>query len=364
MDSSHRAGRDITHAENDRKLRLYAGAALGIVALALLSLLLVPSGTGVARCSSIALQGGKSSCIESVAIASRNSSLCGSLSGAYAGQCYLSIAENTSNQRLCGRINDSNASSECYVYIANYTKDPQLCSSAGSAFVSQCAYHIAVMTNSTAACRLVNGTAGQLECNATIDLAEALHHDNPAFCASIRTSNNSSAAYGVLQNVSLSGYLNLVTNITQLEEYSIFLNRTISARDFCYLGIAYQYKNSTYCNYVQDNNISDACLAYANTDSGRAANRSNATLNASVIHTLCSTGGANATSCQYGYMALEALQTGNLSICKGIPSPYSYTCFYYIARKYNDSAYCNYINNATLNSACIGDIQGLYSNST
>ncbi|MHB1830307.1 MAG: hypothetical protein ACYCO0_02845, partial [Candidatus Micrarchaeaceae archaeon] len=326
MDSSHSEGRDIIHAENDRKLRLYAGIAIGIVALAVLSILFVPSGTGQARCSSIASQSGKNSCIESAAISSRNSSLCGSLAGAYADQCYLSIAENTSNQKLCGKINDSNTSGECYVYIANYTKDPQLCSSAGSAFVSQCAYHIAVMTNSTAACSLVNGTGGQLECNATIDFAKALHYGKPTYCANIKTNNNSFAAYGVLQNVSLSDYSGLGLNITQLEEYSIFINRTIGARDLCYLSIAYQYKNSTYCSYVQDSNLSDACLASANPIHSGAVNKSNATLNASIIHTLCSTAGSNTTSCQYGYMSLEALQTGNLSICKGIPSPYSYTC--------------------------------------
>lgn len=352
------------HAENDRKLRVYAGIAIGILALAALSSLLVPSGTGQSRCGSIVSQGGKYGCIESAAVSSRNSSLCGSLPGSYADQCYLAIAENTSNQRLCGKINGSNASGECYVYIANYTKDPQLCSSAGSAFESQCAYHIAVMTNNSEACSLVNGTAGQMECNATIEFAKALQYGKPAYCAGIESDNSSYVAYGMLQNVSLSSRFGLELNITRMEEYSIFLNSTIGARDLCYLGMAYQYGNSTYCSYLQDGNLSDACMSSVSPAQTSAANNGSATLNASVIHSLCSNAGANATTCQYGYMSLEALQTGNLSICKGIPSPYSYTCFYYIARKYNDTAYCNYISNATLNSACIGDIQGLYSNST
>ena len=356
-------------AENDERLRLYAVGVVALVVLAIISVLLIPSsGSGVvARCNSLLLQQDRYGCVESAAITASNGTMCGTLTGSYRDSCYLSVAMNTTNLAFCGRINSTNASNECYMYFANYTDNPSVCEEIGGALGSECAYHIAVATNSTGDCSFVNGTRGRLDCNATVDFDNAVRYDNSSYCAGIYSNNDTATSEGILQNSSAGRYPDLSLNITQmLLEITAYHNQTMGARDLCYTSLAYKSHNSTYCSGILNASLNSLCSSEtAGSASGKNAS-TNSTLNMTALLNSCN-GQANATVCRYTYMYLNAEMTGNVMMCKNIPSNYSslsFQCFYNLAEKYNSTSYCGYITNSTLNSACVGVVEGLYPAST
>ncbi len=355
---------NVGQEDKDERLRLYAAGALVLAVLAAISVLLIPSSSSaVSRCNSLLFQQDRYECIESAAVSTHNSTMCGSLYGAYADSCYMSIALNTTNPQLCGKINSTAVSDECYIYVANYTSNPSLCSKVGGALGSECAYHMAVDTNDTQACALVNGTAGQLECRSTIYFNNAIGHGSASSCASIYTNNDTTSSEGILQNSSIGRYAGLSFNITKILEFAVFQNQTVGARDICYTGLAYESHNSTYCKFIQNSNLTSVCTEGSAIHASYGSMGSNSTLNMTALLNSCN-GQPDAAECRYSYMSLDALETGNVTICKNIPSGYSSTCWYYLAEKYNSTSYCSYISNTTLNTACVGDIEGLYPTST
>lgn len=353
--------------ENDDKLKLYAGGVLVLVVLAVASLFWAPSskGTIVSKCNSLVFQQDRYGCIESMAISTHNSTMCGNLLGPYQNSCYLSIATNTTNSSLCGKISSTNISNECYMRLANYTDNTGLCSGIQGPMGSQCAYDIAVKTGNVGDCSLVQGENGSNYCNYTVYFDSAIKYQNASYCARISLNNGSIASDGILGNSSVSKYPGLAFNITQILEFAVFYNQSLGARDLCYTSMAFMYQNKSYCSDVQNSDLNSACTSRVGSIGLKnGANiTSNSTANMTALINSCA-GQPDAATCRYTYMSIEALDTGNISICKSIPSNYSSTCFYYLAVKYNSSTYCSYIKNSTINSACIGDVEGLYPTST
>ena len=351
---------------NDDSLRLYAAAAAILVALAAVSMLLVhsTSGSAASRCRTMLFQQDRYGCAESLAVSTKNASMCAGLPGLYQDSCYLSIAVNTTDAALCSRINSSGIAGQCYLYMANYTGNVSMCTSIQGSAGSECAYMLALKTGSIADCASVLGD-GRGYCNDTIHFNNALRYDNASMCAAMGADNSTAASESIMQNLSLSGYSGLLLNITQAVEMMVFYNQSIGARDICYAGLAYKTQNTTYCGYIQSNGLGSACESGAQKQQySNSSLNSSAALNMTALLNSCTGTQQEILSCRYSYMSLEALQTGNVSICKSIPSNYSATCFYYLARKYNDTSYCGYIANATLNGACAGDISGAYPTST
>lgn len=353
--------------ENEEKLRLYAAVVLVLIVVAAVTVLLAPSrGSGVvARCSSFLFQQDRYGCIESAAISTGNYTMCGALAGSYRDSCYLGIATNTESLELCGKINSTNVSNACYMYIANYTKNPSVCTEIGGALGSECAYRMALDTNNTKDCSLVSGAPGRLDCNATVDFNNALRYGDAASCAKIYTNNDTSASEEILQNSSISRYPDLVSNITQmLLEITAYYNQTLGARDLCYTSLAYESHNNTYCGEIRNATLDSFCARQVVKSALKNNTASNSTLNITALFDSCN-GQQNATECRYTDMLIDAQVTGNITMCKDIPSNYSSVsaqCFYDLAEKYNSSVYCSYIANYTLNSACVGDVEGLYPN--
>ncbi len=350
--------------ERDNTLRKYAAAAVIILALALVSVLAVPhQSSGTSRCNSLLLEQDKYGCVESVAVSTRNSTACALLPSSYSDSCYASIAINTSDPRLCGLINSTNLSDGCYVHVANYTHDISICGYASQPAGSECAYGMAVEEGNASACSLVRGYGGQLECESTIYFDIALKNSSQSYCTRIRTNNDTAMAEGMLQNSSLGSYTGLGFNITQAIEFSAYYNGTMGARDMCYASLAYKSGNSTYCSLIQNNGLSNICTKQSAAGTQSSMGTANSVVNVTALLNSCS-GQQNEAACRYQYMTVAALQTDNVTLCKEIPAAYSATCFYYLAVKYNDTAYCSYIENTTLNTACVGDIEGLYPTTT
>lgn len=350
-------------ASNDEKLRLYVLVALGLVALAAFSIILssgARSASIQARCGSLVFQSDRYNCLLSAAISTRNASMCGSLQGSYADECYMGIAQNTSNSALCSSIKYSNLSNQCFYSIANSTMNPETCKGISSGLETYCIYHIATETNSTATCSLLGTRQEQLYCNSTIYFNAALDGKDPALCARIYTNNYTNATYAIMQNSTLGQHEGLVFNVTQVVEDAIFFNKTLGARDLCYTSIAFEDGNNASCIYIQDPNLEATCQS----DAPAHTNSTNSSLNYTQLLELCSATPGNNTQCVYGAMTIHAAETGNVSICKSIPSAYAYSCFYDLASRYNNAKYCSFITNATLSSTCIGNIEGLYPNNT
>ena len=349
------------YKEKNERLRLYAVGAIVLIALAVVSVLLVPSSYSsvTSRCNSLLIQQDRYRCIESAAVSTRNSTMCAALVGAYQDSCYLNIATNTTNPALCGKISSANVSDECYIYMANQTDNPSMCSAVGGTLGSECEYHIATSTNNTADCSLVQGPQGQLDCNATVDFDNAIRYRNATLCSEIYTNNDTVTTEGILQNSSVSGYPGLSFNITQTLEYSVFYNQSVGARDLCYTSLAYESHNSTYCNEVQNQDLSLTCSNQAGKSTLSNNITSNSTFNLTALLNSCN-GQTDVAGCRDSYMSIDALLTGNVTICKRLPLNYSSTCFYQLAEKYNSTSYCSYITNSTLNQYCVGNIEGLY----
>ncbi len=357
------------HIERERKLLLYVVAVVALFAVAAISSFFVPSGggsaTGLDRCNSIAFQSSKSTCISELAVSTHNSTLCGLLQGYYADQCYINLAENSSNPVLCSMIGDTDTADLCLLDLASSTGNARLCLGLSGGNSSQCAYEIAVAANDTAACSLVNGTAGEESCEATIYLNTAVRQNNTAVCSHILSNNDTNTTYSVLQNSTMGGYYGTESNATAIFEYLALSGQVVGARDMCYMGVAFKSGNISDCSYIEGENTSSACRSsltqLPNSTTNKTSN-STSLMNWTSLIDMCNSAGNSTTQamCRYGYMSLEAEQTGNVSICKSIPDQYSYNCYYYLASKFNDTSYCGYISNATYNNACVGDVSGLY----
>lgn len=349
------------HGGVEDRTRIYLVVGV-LVALAALSVLLAPRGTGVSRCGSALFQQSRDTCIESVAVSTGNSSLCGQLGGLYADQCYQVIAQNTTNASLCGKIGSEAASASCYTSIANATGSVRDCLSIGnSTYADACVYGLAVAGSNSSACSLMGLGNGSQACIASVSLDRALGRRNSSACSGITSNDNSSIAYEAVGHSDLSAYPGVSLNISQAMEYASFLNVTMGARDVCYFALAYQSLTPSDCGEISQGNLSTVCaksVSYLINSS--TAVHANATVNFTALMNQCAAQPQNGQQCRYGVFYIEALQYRNVTYCRSIAAPYSYQCYYGVAQETNNTSYCSYIDNATLNSACIGAVSGLY----
>ena len=347
-------------ADAEHKMRLYILAAAALVILAAVSFILSPSASAgtKSRCSGLLFQQSRYNCIASAAVYSHNSSMCSGLPQSYSNYCYLGVATNSSDATLCGKINSTGLSNQCYIQMANRTGNAQICNMISGNTSSECFYMVALRNGSGAACSSVIGAGGQEQCNDTIIFNNALKTQDGTLCAKISSNDNTNMSDGILQNSSIGSHAQLGLNLSQFVDLSVFYNQPLGARDICYASVAYESLNKSYCSQIENSYFSGLC--YSGLNESRTSSATNATANFTALYSTCAGSQAQIDACKYNYMSLEALQTGNLSICKSIPQNYSSTCFYYLAKKYNSTRYCGYISNATFSSACIGDIEGLY----
>ena len=349
-------------AQGDSEGRTKIYLAVGVlVALAVLSVAIAPRGSGISRCNSALFQQSRDTCLQAIALSTGNSSICGQMTGYYADQCYQAIAQNTSNANLCANIRSSAAATSCYTGIANATRDIHTCLEiANSTGADACVYAMAVEYSNSSACSLMELNNVSLACRASVRLDYALMQRNPSICSAITSNNNTNVTYSAVSHSDLAAYPGVSLNISQALEYSSFINATAGARDICYFALAYQSQAPSDCSSIKQSNLSTVCTrsisAIANYSAARS---SSATVNFTALMNQCN-GQLDQQQCQYGVLYIEALQYRNVTYCKGIGAPYSYQCYYGVAQETNDTSYCSYIDNATLNSACVGSVSGLY----
>lgn len=340
------------------RLRLYAAIVAVILVLAALSFLLAPRGSIADRCMSSPLAGNRYSCLESLAFATGNGTLCGRLPNATADQCYSALAQNQSNATLCGMISDSNESGACFESVAVSTGNYALCSYAPQPVMDSCLMRLAETSNSSGICDGISDQLNRSECVSSIYLSRAVGSGNVSYCSSVMQQSNYSVTTRIISDSeALSGANLTLSSIIDYYEYG---NITIGARDFCIASVAYQRGNMSYCSAIGSPAAMGICESLVNSSIRASQNYSGINYTALIYSCYNVTG--DYQSCNSTYMSLKAIKTANASICATLPSNYSTSCYSALAQELNDSKYCTYIKNGTESSACYTDLQ--YYNTT
>jgi hypothetical protein len=343
-------------AKNRERIKIYAVIAGVLILVALLSSALTNVAVRPGTCGGISQQQAYN-CTQRLAYSTSNGSICHTLPSSYADPCYYSIAANTENVSMCAQISDPNESGECVMYIANQTKNPSLCGRLRGSMLQSCTERAAISLSSPGACiSLSNGTARQI-CLSSVYLNEAVNEGRDGSCAMIESNNNSQITYSSVSLVGLSQNSNYV-NLTQVTNYAALSNVTLGARDLCYIYIAYSSMSQSYCSNVSSN-MSTICNSSASRFNTVSHNSSLSQDNFSQFMQLCEQQ-ASSSQCNSTSQYLEAVTAKNITQCKSLSGAYSSQCYYTLAQEYNNTNYCSYITNATINSECIQEIRNGY----
>lgn len=338
------------------KLRPYILIAIVLVALAFLSTFIVDFVAKPGVCSS-AYQQQNYNCIEQLAYATSNAQICSSLPSSYANQCYLSISENTKNESVCQRASDVNVSSECTMFIANATMDPGLCGNLQQDDMAECIDRIALEEGQPGLCtRLASENSSSLCLNA-VYFNDAISNLNGSYCRLMTENNSMDTTFASLELAAESAKYNYV-NITQVLDYAALANVSIGARDACYLSLAYVSGDKSYCAYASNATSTLCGTVAADFGTTSTANTTEA-VNYTALMNSC-TQAESYTQCNdtIGYMI--AVGEKNLTKCGKLSTNYAYQCYYGLAQEFNNTSYCSYIKNYTLNNECVLSISSSY----
>ncbi|MGC8651692.1 MAG: hypothetical protein ACP5UH_00350 [Candidatus Micrarchaeia archaeon] len=338
--SKQEKGYSIVLTEKDKRI-LYLSVAVILLIVAAILLLGQRKGA-LQECRSIVLSQQRDSCFANLAGSTSNATICkfiSSKSDEYA--CILGIASAKDSIALCGYLNNTQAYEECAYTVANSTSNETACKTLEEPYRSECLYNYAKSTNfsSIGRCSDISNSTLSAECSYLYYYRRAILYKNQSYCGYLPDVVNSTVeSYMLPQN---SNYpLGVGMELSSLN---------ITPRQYCYLQLANETKNSSLCSFTTGI-TSEICK-------GMFANRTaNVTVNESAI---CS----NVPSylkdiCEYSYASDEALKEDNVSQCLTISNEtYKDNCIYTLAYEYNQSSYCGYILNSTAMDACYGSVK-------
>lgn len=339
-------------------IRLYVIIAAALIAIALLSTFLADFSSRPGPCSE-PFGHQNYNCLAQIAYNTSNTTMCGSIPTYYSGSCYTAIAEKTDNQTLCTKTSDNLQSALCTTYIANKTDSPSLCSKLNASFMTGCIDALAVSRGMPGLCVQISNSSSKNICLTAIYFSKAIGSSNASYCSDIVSNNDSNVTFGGLR---LSGGTGLkYVNITQMLTYASFGHAYIGARDACYLSMAYELSNNTYCGYVS-NNMTSVCNFTATRTSTMQNNTAQNVnqLNYTAFMNVCIKQ-ESYSQCSSVVNYIQSISTNNVSSCASLSGFYANQCYYSIAERYNNTKYCSYIQNATLNGQCILSITTGYS---
>lgn|GEM_PF-3322403 len=345
--------------DNKEKLRIYLGIVVLFVLLALIATFAEPhASSSLARCNDILLVQSRYSCLYSLAVSTKNSSICGSVAEPLSDECYSNVAELTLDPGKCTGIADYNMAYSCVLWIANKTDSYRACDKLSGSFASSCIESLASERDNATACNAITNQTEEELCSSGIYLGDASMMKNASYCALVQDTDNQnqvsrmvSLAQKVLQ--SEAGQSLGFGNLGPLQ-YIEESGGGYSSKEVCYLSAAAASNNASSCYMISNETLRDLCNTYGY----QQTTSSNATQNATVPMDLCAgESGANLTSCEALSNIVEAVTSKNLTKCADITdSLLEYQCYTSMAYAYNDTTYCGYIQNATANQACMDDI--------
>lgn len=342
--------------DRDKKI-LYSGIAVLLLAAALIILGLqsfVLHKSALRDCTSILLPQSKQQCLQNLALSTGNVSVCNYALGQSRDACLAGFAEASNSLVSCGAINSSSPYYSTCIYNVSYSSDSL--NGCGllqnSSYRSECIYSIAQKLGfqSLSYCSGIENESLRNTCSDMYYYNSANARHNASYCSFLPNEQNATLLY--LMSLQGPGPQASSSYSITLPLYYYIMNAT--PRSVCYYGLAVNMKNSSLCGFV-GGSLSATC-AYA-VKAAQSNVSINSTLNSSAINVsaMCSSAPSYLKSyCEAGIETSMAIKDQNVGICLNMSSTvFSYSCVEAIARTYGDSSYCDYIQNATAQSACL-----------
>ncbi len=357
--------------ERKDQLLVYVGLIAFAALLAGLGYLLsMHPSSGISECNSIALLQSRYTCLYHLAYSTKNASVCSFMQGESSVSCYTGIASLTSNPLACRGIENQTLRYQCISGSSASPLSLKSCMILNGSERSSCTASLAITQDNLSLCSKTGNGLYEKECESAIYLGMAAFSKDVNYCNNISNTTNQSE---VLRIISLSEeipkYSNLsvfsssLTPISYIESGS---GQQYSARDLCYFSVSEITDNQSSCNSINTPSLYNLCVTYSYNSSiynshylNESKNYSSSNMTISnLLSLLCSKYNAtNSQSCNYLVQVSSAVVERNASICGSINSTLaSYQCYASLAQEYNDSQYCGYITNSTLNQACVGNI--------
>ncbi len=342
----------MANPERERRDRILIYAVVvAIVIVAALASFGLRRGSTLQQCLGAAITQSKYECLNQLAMATDNASICGYLPSGSANGCYGAIAEKTLNAGTCSKISGAQNQSTCVLFVANATADASDCSYMPSGSSAPCYSLLAVKQYNQTLCADIASTTGSQACDAAVQTNQALLGEDAALCDVVTNRTNATLSEMVLANLSSSGYsYDTSLSIKSVAEFAALRanQSAFSPRDVCYTLVAYAAQNTSDCSLVSNGNLGDYCAGLI----------SKATPTGPVNYTQlldeCSQVSSQYQSiCRTGTLLGEAVNTKNIAICAEFNTSESYQCYYSLAYRYKNATYCSYITNSIENSACV-----------
>ncbi len=356
--------------ERKDQLLVYIGLIVFAALLAGLGYLLsMHPSSGISECNSIVLSQNKYDCLYHLAYSTKNASVCGLMQGQTSASCYAGIALLTSNTLACGGIGNQTLRYQCITESSSLGLSSKSCMILNGSERSSCIASVAISRDNLSLCsKIGNGTHAD-ECASAIYLGMAAFGKDANYCSGISNTTNQSEVLNIIslseeipKYSGLSVFSSSLTPISYIESSS---GQEYSARDLCYFSVSEITGNQSSCSSINTPSLYNLCVTYSYNSSLYNSYYSNMSKNYSsnmtiskLLDQLCSKYNAtNSQSCNDLVQVSSAVVGRNASICGAINSTLaSYQCYASLAQEYNDSQYCGYITNSTLNQACVDNI--------
>lgn len=341
-------------SEEHNKIKIYALITV-IMIVGAIAFTLFPKGTSLQQCEGAVLSTNRDNCLLNIATSTKNSSICGFISGSLKIDCYTNIAKATNNESLCtvAATIDPSSGGECSLAIVNSTGDYTICGGISEPYKDKCFFKAATKASNLQLCGSISSSSIMAACNSTILLDQAYYTSNISYCARVSNSLSKSFIQDVVTNTS-AVFANLGRNFSNiLSELAILPGQNLSSRDLCYISLAYKLKSNTYCSYASQEGES-LCNMVANQTAG---NLSAASTNFTAMLNSCKQLTQYQSFCTTYVLLDKAVATRNVSICSGFPTFTSWQCYDSLAKTYSNATYCSYITNSTQNNECLLSIQ-------
>ncbi len=331
------------------RLIILAVIAIALVIIAVVVLVAASAGTPLSRCSRIIVSQQRSACLLGLANATGNVSICSYLHGSQSEECVSGIALASGNPSLCSSLSyNGSFYAQCVISTGMSSHTASYCLSLSEPYLSSCVYTIAEASNfsSVSECGYITNSSLRGECDAKSYYEEALKSRNASYCADLPSALNSTlVSY-------MAGASARVIGVSNASATLPYLNAT-TPMQYCYYNVALLGRNSAICS-LAGSKLSAQCNATLSTSSSYTTGASNA-ITLQNVTALCSDAPASVQSlCSDSLYSYIAVKQRNVSVCGLISSGiYQSACYTSLARTYNDSSYCSYIQNSTLMSDCL-----------
>lgn len=331
-----------------RKVFVYFGIIIVIVALLIVASSAFARSTGVSACKHIILPQQRD-------------------------QCYLTYAGTAGNVSYCGRISSRQMSYQCVSAVAEAKRDPADCSADNSyySYYVACVENITYATGNVSYCGLLDGANGS---SCAYAVATSRDFARVSYCSSISQGPDRSLCYANYYyqraastgNYSYCGQLGNSTNVTISESLltndpnatngiNSYYASDLSPSTLCYIMVGKNTRSSQACQEISNATDQSACDYYLNSTASGAAFGNATSTSTAPSPQVCNALNDSVAGqiCQFTLYSNLAASQDNITKCGLISNVvYQDYCIVGLATKYNNATYCKQITNQSILGAC------------